>query len=194
MNSKLLFCVIVVSLLLGTLDVMKAISLPQAEGGDHARQPTSQHSSEFDSDGQGTKLNLTKSDLAKILSISGTPQEESALWITWSSRVCAASTAHLSMAEKVIPLSMTASCVIRYTVTRDGRVLNVRMVKPSKAVAFDALVQNAVGLLTRDKVLQFPSGSSRTSVEILERFSYSGHNDFTVPVILADPHDTKARR
>ncbi len=71
-------------------------------------------------------------------------------------------------------------CVINYTVTRDGRVVNVHLQQNSPNLLYNGMVYAVVSRMAGNPVLQFPQGSRRMSVDKLSTFGHNtgGHTGF----------------
>lgn len=102
-------------------------------------------------------------------------------WDEWHRRVAEAIFNQIATAAKtMIPRSQPLICVINYTVTRDGRVVNVHLQQNSPNILYNGMVYAVVSRMSGNPVLQFPQGSRRMSVDKLSTFSHnvSGRTGF----------------
>lgn len=102
-------------------------------------------------------------------------QEMKLAWDEWHRRVAEAIFNQISTAAKtMLPRSQPLVCVINYTVTRDGRVVNVKLQQNSPSIIYNGMVYAVVARMSGNPVLQFPQGSKRMSVDKISTF---GHNN-----------------
>lgn len=101
-------------------------------------------------------------------------QEMKLAWDEWHRRVAEVIFNQISTAARtMLPRSQPLVCVINYTVTRDGRVVNVKMQQNSPNIIYNGMVYAVVARMSGNPVLQFPPGSKRMTVDKLSTF---GHN------------------
>jgi|AGTN01.2.fsa_nt_gi hypothetical protein len=63
------------------------------------------------------------------------------------------------------------ACQVAYTVTRDGRIINVRMLQKSPNIMFNSSLLLVINSMRGNPVLQFPMGSRRGVVEKTATFT-----------------------
>ncbi len=102
-------------------------------------------------------------------------QEMKLAWDEWHRRVAETIFNQISgYAKTFLAKSPPLVCVINYTITRDGRVINVRMQSNSSSIVYNAMVYATVSKMAGNPVLQFPQGSRRMTVDKISTF---GHNN-----------------
>jgi YD repeat-containing protein len=102
-------------------------------------------------------------------------QEMKLAWDEWHRRVAECIYNQISTAAKtMLPNTRPLVCVINYTVTRDGRVVNVHLQQNSPNILYNGMVYAVVSRMAGNPVLQFPQGSRRMSVDKISTF---GHNN-----------------
>ncbi len=95
-------------------------------------------------------------------------------WNQWHERVAKNVYVRFNnMALIAFPHSRPLSCKITYTVTRDGRIINARILESSQDAVFDKMVIGVVSSLNGNPILQFPQGSRRQQVEKLCGFEHN---------------------
>ncbi len=87
-------------------------------------------------------------------------------WDQWHKQVAEAIYQKFnSLAQLAFQYSHPLACYVTYTVTRDGRIINVQLQQKSANVAFNAMVMMVVNSMSgQSDVLTFPTGSRRTTV------------------------------
>lgn len=96
-------------------------------------------------------------------------------WDEWHRRVAEAIFNQIqSLAGTFLKRTGPLICVINYNVTRDGRVLNVKMQQNSPNLFYNAMVYKTVVGMSGNPVLAFPQGSRRMMVDKVSTF---GHNN-----------------
>ncbi len=87
-------------------------------------------------------------------------------WDQWHKRVAAAIYEKFnSMAQFAFRYSHPLSCYATYTVTNDGRIINVQLPQKSPNVAFNAMIILVINSMSgQTEILAFPPGSRRTTV------------------------------
>lgn len=87
-------------------------------------------------------------------------------WDAWHKRVAAAIYDKFNtIAQAAFRYSKPLTCYVTYTVTNDGRVINVQMPQKSTNIAFNAMVLLVINSMTgQTALLAFPQGSRRTFV------------------------------
>jgi len=84
-----------------------------------------------------------------------------------------------SAAELAFQSSPPLRGVVAYTVTRDGRILNVHVTERSPNVIFNTMLLGCVNSVAGDPVLQFPQGTHRQTVDKVSVFTWRyGHEGF----------------
>lgn len=102
-------------------------------------------------------------------------QEMKLAWDEWHRRVAEAIFNQISTAAKtMLRSSPPLVCVINYSITRDGRVVNIHMQQNSSSILYNGMVYAVVARMAGNPVLQFPQGSRRMTVDKLSTF---GHNN-----------------
>jgi len=88
-------------------------------------------------------------------------------WDQWHRRVAEAIYQLFNaMAQLAFRYSRPLAAYVSYTVTRDGRVLNIRLQQKSPNVAFNAMILLVVNSISGQKeLLAFPPGSHRMTVD-----------------------------
>lgn len=101
-------------------------------------------------------------------------QEMQLAWDEWHRRVAEAIFNQIGgIAKMTLPRTQPLQCVIHYTITRDGRVVNVNMQQNSPNIIYNAMVFGVVTRMAGNPVLQFPQGSRRMQVEKMSTFSHN---------------------
>ncbi len=101
-------------------------------------------------------------------------QQMKLAWDEWHRRVAEAIFNQISTAAKtMLPRTQPLICVINYTVTRDGRVVNVHLQQNSPNILYNGMVYAVVSRMSGNPVLTFPPGSRRMTVDKISTF---GHN------------------
>lgn len=88
-------------------------------------------------------------------------------WDAWHRRVAAAIYERFNaMAQLAFRYSRPLAAYVSYTVTRDGRVINVQLQQKSPNIAFNTMLLLVVNSLSGQReLLAFPQGSRRMTVE-----------------------------
>ena len=88
-------------------------------------------------------------------------------WDQWHKRVAEAIYERFNaMAQLAFRYSRPIAAYVTYTVTRDGRVVNVQLQQKSPNIAFNTMLLLVVNSISGQKeLLAFPQGSRRMSVE-----------------------------
>lgn len=86
-------------------------------------------------------------------------------WDEWHKRVAGAVYDKFnSIAQMAFKYSQPLACYVRYTVTKDGRIINLEMSQKSSNVAFNAMVILVINSMSgQTDLLRFPTGSRRES-------------------------------
>jgi len=87
-------------------------------------------------------------------------------WDEWHKRVASAVYDKFNaIAQMAFKYSQPLACYVTYTVTRDGRIINVDVPQKSPNVAFNAMVVLVINSISgQTDLLCFPAGSRRTVV------------------------------
>ncbi len=87
-------------------------------------------------------------------------------WDEWHKRVAAAVYDRFnSIAQAAFKYSQPLACYVTYTVTRDGRIINLNVSQKSPNVPFNAMVVLVINSISgQTDLLCFPAGSRRTVV------------------------------
>ncbi len=102
-------------------------------------------------------------------------QDMQLAWDEWHRRVAEAIYNQISSyAKTMLSKSPPLVCIINYTITRDGRVVNVHMQQNSSSIIYNAMVYAVVSKMAGNPVLQYPQGSRRMTVDKISTF---GHNN-----------------
>lgn len=95
-------------------------------------------------------------------------------WDDWHKRVAEAIFNQIGgIAKMTLPRTQPLQCIIHYTITRDGRVVNVNMQQNSPNIIYNAMVFGVVTRMAGNPVLAFPQGSRRMQVEKMSTFSHN---------------------
>jgi len=88
-------------------------------------------------------------------------------WDEWHRRVAeAVYQRFITMSHSAFKYSSPLAAYVSYTVTRDGRVINVQLQQRSSNVAFNAMIMMVVNSMSGQRdLLVFPPGSRRMTVE-----------------------------
>lgn len=101
-------------------------------------------------------------------------QEMKLAWDEWHRRVAEAIFNQISTAAKtMLPNTRPLVCIVNYTITRDGRVVNVHMQQNSPNILYNGMVYAVVSRMAGNPVLQYPQGSRRMTVDKLSTFSHN---------------------
>jgi hypothetical protein len=101
-------------------------------------------------------------------------QDMQLAWDEWHQRVAAAIYNQISgLAKTMLSKSPPLVCIINYTITKEGRVVNVHMQQNSSSIVYNAMVYAVVSKMAGNPVLQFPQGSRRMTVDKLSTFSHN---------------------
>lgn len=93
-------------------------------------------------------------------------QEMKLAWDEWHRRVAEGIFVKIqTIASVTLRRSPPLICKVCYTVTREGRVVNVRMLQPSSSIIYNTLVMTVINSMNGNPVLQFPMGSRRMMCE-----------------------------
>jgi len=115
--------------------------------------------------------------------VDETPQMQIA-WNEWHSRVAGAIFQRYSMLSNFAfsHSRRTLTACVSYVVTRDGQIMNARLVEPSVNPLYNLLVVQVIKSLNGDlTVLQFPQGSRRQTMDKASTFiqdNEAGFNRF----------------
>ncbi|HEY9788038.1 MAG TPA: TonB C-terminal domain-containing protein [Candidatus Obscuribacterales bacterium] len=101
-------------------------------------------------------------------------QEMQLAWDEWHRRVAEAIFTKIqAFAGTILKRSQPLKGVVAYTVTRDGQIVNVRMLQPSPNIFYNAIILRAITSTAGSPVLQFPMGSRRMVCEKVSTFSHN---------------------
>ncbi len=86
-------------------------------------------------------------------------------WDLWHKRVAESIFMRFDQkAKQAFANSPPISCQASYTVTRDGRLVNVRLLRPSNDMGYNMMLLNVLNSMSGNPLLQFPPGSQRQFV------------------------------
>lgn len=115
-------------------------------------------------------------------------------WDEWHRRVAECIFNQISTyAKTFLKNSKPLVCVISYTVTRDGRVVNVHMQQNSSSLVYNGMVYATVSRMAGNPVLAFPQGSKRLTVEKLSTFGHNNGGPQGFRSIVGDQETVKGR-
>lgn len=87
-------------------------------------------------------------------------------WDMWHKRVAEAVYVRFnSLATMAFKHSKPLECQVCYSVTRDGRIVNARILQGSSSIMFNTMLVGVINSLNGNPILQFPPGSRRQFVE-----------------------------
>ncbi len=87
-------------------------------------------------------------------------------WDMWHKRVAEAVYMRFnSLATMAFKRSKPLACMVSYTVTRDGRIINAKILQGSDSMMFNTMLVGVINSLNGNPILQFPPGSRRQMVE-----------------------------
>jgi hypothetical protein len=118
------------------------------------------------------------------------------LWDAWHRRVAeAVFIRYTSLANVAFANSPPIGAIAAYTVTRDGRILNVRLNQKSANPMYNGIVMMAIQSLNGNMaILQFPPNSRRMSVEKLGQFTQNYSSQTGFKTIVGDHETIPGRR
>jgi hypothetical protein len=86
-------------------------------------------------------------------------------WDLWHKRVAESIFMRFDQkAKQAFANSPPISCQASYTVTRDGRLVNVRLLRSSNDMGYNMMLMNVLNSMNGNPLLQFPPGSQRQFV------------------------------
>lgn len=95
-------------------------------------------------------------------------------WDEWHRRVAGAIFEKIQgIASQTLRHSQPLQCRVCYTITRDGRVINVRMLDRSSSIIYNTLVMTVINSMMGSPVLQFPMGSRRMACEKITTLAHN---------------------
>lgn len=101
-------------------------------------------------------------------------KEMTVAWDIWHKRVAEAVFMKVQMlAGSTLSNSPPLLAQVIYTVSRDGRIDNIRILQSSQDLMYDTVIQTAIKSMQGSPLVQFPQGSKRTTVEKMSTFSHN---------------------
>jgi hypothetical protein len=96
------------------------------------------------------------------------------LWDAWHKRVADVIYERFdASAKRLFKHSPPLDCQISYMVAKDGRIGNVRVLRPSSNVIFNSMLVRMIRSMAGDPVLKFPPKSKRLFVEKTAAFTWN---------------------
>lgn len=115
---------------------------------------------------QNPLMNPTDPDESKEMQLA---------WDIWHRNVAQAIFIRVqTFAGRTLPRTEPLACQVAYVVTRDHRIMNVRMLVKSPNMVYNTIVFGSINAMQGSSVLEFPQGSRRMTVEKMSTFRHNG--------------------
>jgi len=114
-----------------------------------------------------SSLSETQSDLSKI-------DKSSPAWKTWYAAIDKALAERFTSVSGMFSYGPALRAMIRYSVTKDKQITDVRVDQKSPNLMFNIAVQGVVNSLNNDPLLQLPDGNDGRDLQMRAEFKTDG--------------------
>lgn len=140
--------------------------------------------SNFESDSK-TPETSAKEQNSKSANDPDNSQHMQVQWEMWHRRVEESISVRFNgVAQRAFTQSRPIDCEVAYTVTRDKRIVNVRLLRKSNNIVYNSMLLMVLKSMNGNPLLEFPPGSKR---EVVEKTGVFAHQGFTGDGFICDP-------